>query len=58
MKICVVEPKLFHADGRTDRQADIRKLIVAVCDFVSASENSKKESSVLSNCRYVRLSTK
>ena len=27
--------ELFHADGRTDRQTDITKLIVAVRNFVN-----------------------
>jgi hypothetical protein len=38
-----------------DRQADIMRLIVAFCDFVNVPGNSKKESALPSNCRFVRL---
>ena len=31
--------ELFHLDGRTDRQADMTKLIVAFCNCESASKN-------------------
>jgi hypothetical protein len=34
MKIRPVGAELFHADGRTDRWADILKLIVTFRDFV------------------------
>jgi len=40
-----------------DEQADIMRLIVALSDFVNALGNSKKESALPSNCRYVRLSS-
>ena len=33
MKIRPVEFELFHADGRTDRQTDTTKIIVAFRDF-------------------------
>jgi hypothetical protein len=36
MKIRLVEAQLFHADGRTDRQTDTRKLTVAFRNFTSA----------------------
>jgi hypothetical protein len=36
MKISPVRAKLFHEDGRTDRQTNIMKLIVAVCNFANA----------------------
>ena len=38
-KIRPVEAELFHADGRTDRRIDIRKLIVSFRNFVSAPKN-------------------
>ena len=33
MKICPVGAESFHADGRTDGQTDIRKLIVGFRNF-------------------------
>jgi len=33
MKICPVGAELLHADGPTDRQTDITKLIVAFRNF-------------------------
>ena len=38
MKIRLVGAELFHADGQTqtDRQTDMKKLIVAVCNFAYA----------------------
>ena len=34
MKILVVLDEFFHADGRTNRQTDIKKLIVSFHNFV------------------------
>jgi hypothetical protein len=39
MKIRPVGAKLFNADGRTDRQTDVTKLIVAFQNFVNAPKN-------------------
>jgi hypothetical protein len=39
-KIRPVGSELFHADGRTDRQADMTKLIAAFRDFVNEPKNS------------------
>jgi hypothetical protein len=39
MKIRPVTAELFHADGRTDRQADMTKLIVAFRNFANAPKN-------------------
>jgi hypothetical protein len=39
MKIRPVGGELFHADGRTDRQTDMTKLIVAFRNFVNAPKN-------------------
>jgi hypothetical protein len=36
MKIRPVEAELFHEDGRTDRQTDLTKLIVAFRNFVNS----------------------
>jgi hypothetical protein len=36
MKIRPVGAELFHADGRTDRQTDVTKLIAAFRNFVKA----------------------
>jgi len=36
MKIRPVGAKLFHADGRTDRETHMTKLIVAPRNFVNA----------------------
>jgi hypothetical protein len=32
---------MFHADGRTDRQTDMTKLIVAFCSFANALKLEK-----------------
>ena len=40
MKICQVGTELFHADGCTDGQTDMTKLIVAFHNFVNASKNT------------------
>jgi len=37
MKIRSVGDEFYHADGRTERQRDITKLIVAFRSFASAS---------------------
>jgi hypothetical protein len=42
MKNHPVGAKLFHADGRTDRQTDLTKLIVAFCNFVNMPKNNKE----------------
>jgi hypothetical protein len=39
MKIRLVSAKLFHADGETDRQTDMRKLIVASRNFENAPKS-------------------
>ena len=36
MKIRPVEAELFHADSRTDEQADMAKLLVAFSNFANA----------------------
>jgi hypothetical protein len=40
MKVCPVGAELFHADGRTDGQTDMTKLIVAFRNFANAPKNS------------------
>jgi hypothetical protein len=40
MKIHLLRAVLFHADGRTDRQVEVTKLIVA---FLSSANVPKKE---------------
>jgi len=40
IKICQVGAKLFHADGRTDRQTDMTKLIVDFHNFTNAPNSS------------------
>ena len=39
MKICPVGAELFLADGRTDGQTELMKLIVACRNFANGSEN-------------------
>jgi len=39
MKICPVGAKLFHADGRIDRQTDMAKLTVAFHNSANMSKN-------------------
>jgi hypothetical protein len=39
MKIRLVGAQLFHADGRTDRQTDTTKLIVALRNFANAPKH-------------------
>ena len=41
MEIRPVGDKLFNADGRTDRQTDMAKLIVAFRNFVNALKKHK-----------------
>ena len=41
MKIRPVGAELFHADGRTDGQTDITKVIVTFRNFSKASKNCK-----------------
>jgi len=36
MKIRPAEAELFYTDGRTDRQTDVTKLIVAFYNFTNA----------------------
>jgi hypothetical protein len=38
MKIRPVGAEFYHAGGRTDRQTDMTKLIVAFCNFANAPE--------------------
>ena len=42
MKILPVEAELFHADGRTDTQADMTKLIVAFRNFANAPKKLRR----------------
>jgi len=39
LKIHAVGTELFHADGRTDGQLDITKLIIALRNFSNAPQN-------------------
>jgi hypothetical protein len=39
MKIRLVGPELFHADGRTDGRTDLTKLRVAYRNFSNAPKN-------------------
>jgi len=39
MKILTVGAKLLHADGQTDRQIDMKKLIVAFRNFANESKD-------------------
>jgi hypothetical protein len=39
IKIRPVKAELFRADGRTDRQTDLKKLIVAFRNFAYAPKN-------------------
>jgi len=39
MKIIPVEAELFYADGRTDVQAGMTKVIVIFCNFTNAPKN-------------------
>jgi hypothetical protein len=52
MKMHPVGAELLHADGWTDAQTDVTKLIIAFYNFVSAPKNQ------LSNavCRYATVS--
>jgi hypothetical protein len=36
-----VEAELFHAEGRTDRQTDMKKLTVAFRSFANETKNDK-----------------
>jgi len=38
MKNCPIEAELFHADGKTDRQTDMMKLLVTVCNSANMLE--------------------
>jgi predicted GNAT family acetyltransferase len=40
IKIHGVGAKLFHKDGRTDRQTDMMKLTVTFCSFENAPKNN------------------
>jgi hypothetical protein len=57
MKIHLVEAELCHADGRTDgrtdRQADVTKLMVAFRNFANAP---KKKIHLLTQCTYLCVS--
>jgi hypothetical protein len=46
MKIGPVGAELFHADGRTERQAYMTKLIVAFRSFANAPKNSAAATTV------------
>ena len=45
MKICPVGDELFHANGRTKRQTDMTKLIVAFRNFANAPKKKYFEAS-------------
>jgi len=49
MKMCPVGAELFHADGRTEVQTDVTKLIVAFRSFAKAPKNT----AWCSRCFYV-----
>ena len=36
MNMCLVGAELFHKDGRTNRETDMTKPIVAFCSFANA----------------------
>jgi hypothetical protein len=38
MEICSLGDDIFHADGRTDGQTDITKVVVAIRNFANASK--------------------
>jgi hypothetical protein len=46
MKIRPVGAELFHADRRTERQADMTKLKVAFRNFANATKNNRNNSGV------------
>jgi len=46
MKIRLVGAEVFYEDGRTDRQTDMTKLIVAFRSFANAPKNSREEDTV------------
>jgi hypothetical protein len=43
MKICPVGAGFFHTDGRTVRQTDMTKLIVAFLNFANAPTNNLRD---------------
>jgi hypothetical protein len=56
MKILPVGTELLHADrgtvGRTDRQTDMTKTIVAFCNFANAPENLHAYTSIIHDVNY------
>jgi len=42
VKILPVEAELYHADGRTERQTDMTKLIVALRNFANATKKLRR----------------
>jgi len=40
MKICLVGTQLFLADGRTEGQIDMTKVIATICNFANALNTS------------------
>jgi hypothetical protein len=42
MKISPVGAELFHADGRTDKQRDVKKLIAAIHNFANAPKKTAR----------------
>ena len=42
VKICSVEAKLVHADGRTDRKTDMAKLMVDFRNFANAPPETRR----------------
>ena len=42
MKIRPVEAKWLHADGQTDRQTDMTKLVVTFRNFANAPKNARR----------------
>ena len=43
MKIFLVGAELLHANGQTDGQTDVTKLVVAVCNLAKAYCNASKK---------------
>jgi hypothetical protein len=39
LKISPVGAEVFHAEGKTERQTDMTKLLVALCNFANTPKN-------------------
>jgi hypothetical protein len=44
IKACAVGAEVYYTDGQTDRQTDMTKLIVALCNFANVPNNNKLSS--------------